>query len=177
VLTLPENWRVIRGGAVFMEILRQTPEGKSQRAAGRSTVAACLHLAAAGMSKKSPPPVTVKSLSESSWQIGDYPYLYIHDIDNRALAQVTELGASYLGSIIVPPRHDELLWRACLQVLGGESPSIIPLDTFVDLRALFSSPDFGWSRERVVLDLLQRYNQHVIDATGDTALSVEIPPA
>ena len=115
-------------------------------------------------------------LSDNAWRIGDYTYLYLHDIDNRALARATELGVSFFGSIIVPPAYDEILWRACLQVLGQVGPSIIALDSLVNFRTLFSLPDFGWSQEQVVLDLLRRYNRHVAEATSDTAILVEIPP-
>ena len=107
--------------------------------------------------------------------MGDYTYFYFCDTDNGALARTTELGANFFGSIIVPPGHDEILWRACLQVLGQQSPSIIALDVFVNLRTLFSSPDFGWSRAQVVLDLLRRYNRLLAESRCDTAILIDIP--
>jgi len=109
------------------------------------------------------------------WRIGEYAYVYFHEIDNRALARASELGPSFLGSIIVPPACEEILWRACLQVLGKRTPSIIALDSFVNLRTLSSLPSFGWSREEVMLNLVRRYNQHVAEAARDDALLVRIP--
>lgn len=175
MLILPKNWRLFTGGAVFTDLFGQVPEGELRREAAKHIIGACLDLAAVGISKRSHSPLTVKYLPDLVWRIGDYTYLYFHDIDNKALAWATELGVSFFGSIVVPPAHEEILWRACLQVLGKRTPSIIALDNFVNLRTLFSSPDFGWLREQVVLDLLRRYNRHVADATYDTAILVDIP--
>jgi hypothetical protein len=97
-------------------------------------------------------------------------------IDNESLARAIELGSrAFYGSIVVPPDHEEVLWRACQASLGNRTPLIQALDSFVDLRTLFSSADFNWPVERVVLDVLRRYNRRALDEKRDERILVNIP--
>jgi len=120
-------------------------------------------------------PFAVRRLREFAWCIGDYTYLYFHTIDDQAVTKSIDLGAKFCGAIIVPPAHEEILWRVCSQVSSGQTPSIVALNQLVVFRILFANRDFSWSRDQALLTLLCRYNQHAAASMRDIAMQVDIP--
>lgn len=56
-----------------------------------------------------------------------------------------------------------------------QMPSIFPLDTYLSIRTCNTQIDRHWPRDRVILDILRRYNHRVINAACDKAILVAIP--
>ena len=101
--------------------------------------------------------------------------MYLPDVDNSALAKAIDLGShSVTVTLIVPPKHDEML-RSGEPILKERTPSILSLDTLISLRQLFTSGDLGWTGDRVLLDLLRRYNRRAADAACDESILVDLP--
>jgi hypothetical protein len=177
MLTLPEDWRSLTGGAVIAHLFGEVPEHSLHKEIAKHLIGACLDVAAAGISLRGQTNLVVKSLPNARWEIGEYTYVYFHDINNEALTRAIEMGSRrFWGSIVVRPRYEEVLWRACQSILGNRTPSILALDTLVNLRTLFTSGDCGWPYERVMLDILRRYNRRTLDRTYDDRILVDIPP-
>jgi hypothetical protein len=177
MLSLPPEWQTITGGAVVTHLLGMVSENASQLKMASHLIGVCLDLAAEEISLRTPSPLVVESLPNFCWRIGDYTYVYFHDINDKSLARAIELGSRFFGSIIVPSGCEEILWRACQAILGNQTPSILALDFLVNLRTLFTSEEYHWSHQRVVFEILCRYNRRVLDATGDETILIDIPPA
>jgi hypothetical protein len=177
MLRLPDDWRSSHAGVVITHLFGQASQYGLSREFSGCLIGDCLELAAAGIFTRTETVVVVKMLGEVDWQIGDYTYAYFHETNNESLRRALEMSSRrFCGYIVVPPRHEEILCRACQAVVGNRAPSIIALDTLVNLRALFSLPEFGWSHTRVMIDLLHRYNQKVLDTTRSEVILVVIPP-
>ncbi len=176
MLALPAEWQSITGGAVVTHLLGQVHENALRQEMARHLIGACLDLAAAGIALRTQTPPVPKLLSNLYWQIGDYTFVYLHDMNDASLARAVEIGSRFVhGNIIVPPRHEEILWRACQSIMGNRTPSIIALDSLVNLRTLFTSADFRWPYERAVLAILHRYNRRTLDAMANDAVMVAVP--
>jgi hypothetical protein len=135
-----------------------------------------LDLAAETISLKSGSRLVVTKMGATSWQIGDFVWHYLHAVDNEALRFAVETAASrFFGYLVVPPRHEEILWRACLEVADGRCPEILGLDSLINLRALFTSGDMHWSQQQTILEIFRRYNAKVREAEYDEAILLDIP--
>ena len=177
MLSLPEEWQSITGGAIATRLYGQVSETARRQEVARRLVGACLDLAAEGISLRTQAPFAVEWLPGLRWRMRDYAYVYFPEINNRSLTRAIELGShAFCGSIIVPPGHGEVLWRACQSVLGNRAPSILALDCLVDLRTIFTSADFNWTRGRAVTEILRRYNSRNPDTASDESVLVDIPP-
>jgi hypothetical protein len=176
MLILAKDWRVMHGGAVANHLFLQLPQTATQTVFARHLVGAALELAIAGIFQQEPAPQLEEWPYDLRWQIRDCIYSYVPEIDNGTLPRVIGFGKRLQTvTLIVPQQHDQLLWRLCQETLSGRTPMIQSLDTFISLRTLFSSWDFGWPIERVVWDLLRRFNRRAVDACCDESILVDIP--
>jgi hypothetical protein len=176
MLTLPKDWHLFPGGTLAVELYTQVPQF-ARRSFVWHLISASLELAIAGIFRRERPPPLVAQESDFSWRIRDFTYVYLPDTDNAAFAKAIDLGSrSVHVTLIVPPGHEEILSRACRPILKGRTPPILSLETVISFRVLFSSGHFGWTHERVVLELLRRYNRRVLEAACDQTLLIDIPP-
>ena len=175
MLVLPDDWRSFHKGAVVVRLLGQISDHMLKNEAVRHLIGASLELAVAGIYRheRRPP---VEEVSEFTWRIEDYTYAYFPDIDDAALAKAIELGSgSPCAALIVPPRHSEVLLRACEPTPKSQTPMILSLDSFISLRTHFTSGDLGWTHNQVLIDLLRRYNRRAVGTSPNGATLVDIP--
>ena len=176
MLTLPTDWRLFHAGAVALDLFRQVPQFPLQRDFARHLIGADLELAIAEIFRHKHPPLLVEAVPDFSWRIRNFSWVYLPDIDNRALAKAIELASHLVRvTLIVLPKHDEIFWRACQPILKNRTPPIQSLDSLISLRVLFTSIALDHTHDRVVLDLLRRYNRRVLDTACDDAILVDIP--
>jgi hypothetical protein len=177
MLILPKDWSLINGGAVVADLFQQLPDVKAKTVFASHVIGASLEMAIAGIFQDRQPPQLEERISDLTWQIRDCIYTYIPEINNSALEKVIELTSrSHTVTILVPPKHDNVFWRACEFTLKSHTPMIMSLDSYVSLRTLFSSWDLEWPQERIIFDILRRYNRRAIYSHCDDSILVDIPP-
>jgi hypothetical protein len=176
MLILPKDWYLITGGAVIADLFQQLPDMKAKTVFASHVIGASLEIAIAGIFQDKQPPQLEERISDLTWQIRDCIYTYIPEINNSALEKATVLASrSQTVTMLVPPKHDNVFWRACEFTLKSHSPMIMSLESYVSLRTLFSSADLEWPQERVIFDILRRYNRRSVDAHCDDSILVDIP--
>jgi hypothetical protein len=176
MLALPDDWRRFTGGAVAVRLLAQVPEQPLQSEFARHLIKASLELMLAARGRKTDPALRVESEGDFIWRVGRLLYAWFPAVDDDALEACIRLATETLSLlVVVPPKHDFLLKRALDGVLGGRSPTVFSLDSFISWRTTFASAHACWSHERTLLDLFARCNQHVVDAGLSRSIVVEIP--
>ena len=203
MLVVRSDWSQYATDAVIAELYEQIPRTPLRRVFAKHLIGATLEVRMAEC--KQPPTLSVEETStEIRWRFGDLIYAYFPDVDDAALEKAVEYSSiATVIAIIVPPGYDWILWSGCTlvttipdQPMEGRRtrressrsqslamqtskeccmPWIFPLHTYIAIRTCDAEIDRQWPRDRVILDLLRRYNQRVVDSARDKAILVDIP--
>jgi hypothetical protein len=175
MLKLSEQWHLAHGGATAVDLLRQVLRPKLRNATARQMIAASLDLLIATWPRKKEPPLRVDSVSESIWRVSGLYYMYLPLNNDGALKRCMRLARSFVTTVIVPRRYEAFKQQMLEAVLGRRTPCVFSISSFISWRTFHASIDKHWTNERVVRELLMRYNQRVAEAKLAESLLVEIP--
>jgi len=175
MLTLPQDWLSLPGGAVATNLVTQPKTvGLRDRVAGHLTGAA-LDLLVNTWPRKGRPPLTVEPLRKSAWRISGIHYVYLPANDDAAMSICIRLARSSAVIAVVPRLHEDLKRQLLTAVLCDRAPSIWSFDAFISWRTTSATIDERWPPGRAVLELLTAYNRRINVAHGSNAMLVQVP--
>ena len=109
----------MHAGAVAVQLLQQLPKVPLQTTLAANMIAASFEMAIAGIFHGDAHPGLSERISDLTWQIRDCTYAYLPEVDDNALRRAIELAScSGILTLIVPPRHEDVLRRACAPGVG-----------------------------------------------------------
>jgi hypothetical protein len=139
-------------------------------------VRAALDLGMATRWRTSSPQLRIRESPQLTWRIGDYRYIYVPVIDDRAFDECVEQQFPAGGTVLLVPAGQGYVFKHALQhVLGAKTPLVMSFDSFMSLRLSFSSADAKWTGERALLELITAYNRRSAAVGGNDSLLVEVP--
>ena len=156
-------------------LLQQLPTVPLRTTLAANMIAASLEMAILGIFHGDVHPGLSERTSDRTWKLG--LHLCVPSRGRRQRTEKSHRTGVMLGSLtpIVPPRHEDVLRRACEPTLGSRTPMVLGLDSFISLRTLFSTWDSKWPYDRVVLDMLRRANSRAFGERCDESVLVHIP--
>jgi hypothetical protein len=177
MLTLPHNWRRITWGAIAADLLHQPPTPMLRGLFGSNMAEAAVKLTAMHCFGPKRFESKVRTISESTWQIGDATFAYLPAANDDAIICCDELAMHSLMLIVmVPPNHQGVFVRACQSMLGDRTPIIWSLDGFISYRTVLTPPVLNLPPNRVLRELLMQCNRCTTEAYCDGSILIDIPP-
>jgi hypothetical protein len=156
--------------------MQQASGQQLQTQVARHLISASLDLLKQRYAKRGEPPVRIEAVSDEEWKVGDFRLVYIpvvnDDVVNRWENDACCFNVMYL---IVSPGYERVLFHSLVALLGRSAPTIISLDSYVSLRALFSTMDFNWSQERCNIEFVKAYNRCALEAQADSLVLISGP--
>jgi hypothetical protein len=131
MLTLHPDWRIITSGAVAADLLAQIQCETARREAARHLVAGSLDLLVATWPPSARSCLVVESISNAMWRISNHYYTFLPEDDDAALAACIERAWSNPVTVVVVGAHESLKRELLTSVLGGRSPSVWALDSYL----------------------------------------------
>lgn len=176
MLTLPQDWLSLMGGAVAANLVAQLDTLRLRDEVARHLTGAALDLLVHTWPRRDRPPLTVETLRKSTWKISSIHYIYLSADDDVALSTCLKLAQSSAVTAILPRRHERLKRRLLLAALRHRAPNIWSFDAFISWRTTSATIDQEWPPGRAVFELLIAYNRRIAAAYGRDAMSVQLPP-
>lgn len=175
MLTLRQDCLSMTSGAVAVGLVAQAKARRLRNEIACHLIGASLDLLVNTWPRRDQPPLRLETVAESIWRISGMYYVYLRTNDDKTLSACIKLSRSETTTIVLPRRYERLKRRLLTAALGGRTPGIWSLDTFISYRTLFASADQAWSHGRVVRELLNAYNRRVHAVGCSDALLVQIP--
>jgi hypothetical protein len=174
MLVFPPEWKRCTVAHVSKNLMKATA-GRDRSTCAACLVTAALDLLVSGRRKRCSSYPDYKRISKCVWRINDWTLRYHPRITDRTLARFRRLllaRPSPLSTSLVRRGQCEVL-RAAIQSLNKTAPDVQDLEGFLEMRVLLTAIDFGWTIERTLLYLLDRYNHHV--RSESPTLVVQLP--
>jgi hypothetical protein len=175
MLTLPQDWLSMVGGAVATNLVAQLDTVRLRDEVAGHLTGASLDLLVNTWPRKGRPPLRVETLRKSAWRISGIPYIYLRANDDATLNVCIKLARSSEVTAIMPRRHERLKRRLLMAVLRDRAPNIWSFSAFISWRTISATLDRGWPSGRAVIELLIAYNRRVTAAHDGNAMLVQIP--
>ena len=135
MLRLPDQWRLINGGAVARHLANQVGRRSQQLAVVTSLIRASLELMTKTWPRPTRRPLEVADVSHFCWRVLDLYYYYLPDDCDRAIRSCIKLCRTEEVIVVAPDRYLSLKESLLDAVLGDHRrPSVLPVDFFVSWR-------------------------------------------
>jgi len=159
MLTLPAQWRSDCTQHVVEDLMRQARAVGQYADAARAIVGAALDFMLAGprWSRRSDP-VALREHPEG-WRISDWWFHVPPCLDDEVFIRAAAVRRLRFDvDLIVPPGTRRLAEAAAKSFLRSRADvSVYPIDTYVELRILWTSLDSKMDHSKALTDLLHRY--------------------
>jgi hypothetical protein len=175
MLTVPQNWLSITGGAVAANLVMQLDSLRLRDEAAAHLTGAALDLLVSTWPRRDGPPLTVEMLRRSTWRVSSIHYIYLPANDDTAMSDCLKLARSSAVIAIVPRRHERLKRRVLMATLRGRAPCIWSFDAFISWRTLSATIDQGWPSGQAILELLSAYNRRITTAHARDLMLARLP--
>jgi hypothetical protein len=175
MLTLRHDWQSMTSGGVAASLVAQARTRRVHNEIACHMVSASLDLLVNTWPRKNQPPLRLETVAQSIWRISGLYYIYLRMNDDKTLAVCMKLSRSETTTVILPRRYERLKRRLLTAALGGRTPGIWSLDSFISYRTLFATADQAWPHRRATFELLKAYNHRVNTDSRDGTLLVPIP--
>src|SRR5882724_2845844 len=143
MLTLPETWSEMVGGALALALYRAA--GDENHECARHLVEASLELAVTTYFRRNQPGAVVRVKNPSSWSILGLPYKYVQIFEDLAFEEVCGLSRNRLDlTLILAPSYEMVAWHALRAELGARRPCTWVLQSFISYRTSFAAIDMKW---------------------------------
>jgi hypothetical protein len=177
MLMLPDNWKECSSQWLARWLVQKAMPRR------RDAIARCLIFAAFDLGflakwSYTAPHLTLKEQPRFTWRIGDFTYRYLRRIDDDVAYALTESPVSPHTYLLTPPNARSLLHDALGYRLKEHAPMVMAVEDFVSLRAFFSATDAGWSLQQSTRQLIEAYNQRVVQlkcgGTGSCSITIQV---
>ncbi len=175
MLTVPQDWLSIMGGAVAANLVAQLGTIRLRDEVAGHLTGAALDLLVSTWPRRDRPPLTLETLRKSTWRISSIHYIYLPANDDAAISTCIKLARSSEVTAIVPRRHERLKRRLLMAALRRRAPNIWSFDAFISWRTTSATIDQKWPPGRAVLQLLSAYNRRITAAGGSNAILAQVP--
>ncbi len=175
MLTLPEDWRILTGGAITLHLLEQISSQPLQTAFSRCFFRGSLDMMLLSWQKNQRRFLRIKKRSKQSWQIGDMIFAYLPILDNETIDYCVSIASKRLMlTAIVPHNRDAVLRQALEPSLKGWTPIIYSLADFISWRVLSLTLDRKWPRHYSLLELFLYHNIRAIEVEYNSSMLIDI---
>jgi hypothetical protein len=177
MLKLPAEWRQVTSGAAVRHLMCQASDVPRQTRVARFLIAASLDLLKQMYAKRGGHLAQIAAVSELGWRVGDCCFIYVPAVNDDTLYEWSTgvQGLDAAVNLIVPPRYDRLLQLALQALLGKSAPTVMGLDSYVELRTLLTAGDFRWSLDRTKAELFAAYNRCALASGSDPSILIALP--
>lgn len=112
--------------------------------------------------KDIPPPELICTRCYVEWRFDPVSYIFIPKLDDRLFAIYSKARKRAKTIVLLIPSSHELLVRRALERqrklhLSG----LFTVEDYLAWRTMWAGPDAGWSKQKVILWWLSRYNRFV----------------
>ena len=175
MLTLPQDWLSIMGGAVAANLVTQLETIRLRDEVAGHLTGAALDLLVSTWPRRDRPPLTLETVRRSTWRISSIHYIYLPANDDVAISTCIKLTRSSEVTAILPRRHERLKRQLLRGALHDRAPNIWSFDAFISWRTTSATIDQEWPPGKAILELLSAYNRRITAAGGSSAILVQVP--
>jgi hypothetical protein len=164
------------GSGVCREILRQAAP-KHRIKAQIAMLHAAQELLLATYWKGVPPPAFTCTHAYVEWRFETSSYIFIPKVDDRMFEIYGKARKRATEIVLLVPSDYELLVRKVLARQRKRHPSgLFAVDDYLAWRTMWAGLDAGWSKKKVMLWWLSRYNRFVRRRKFPASLLIRLAP-
>jgi len=170
MLDLPSKWLSCSTGCVVRELLRQADAIDQYPEASRAVTRASLEFMLSGPRWAGHRERTSLMPHPTGWRINNWLFHVLPRVDDDELTALADLPRfRYHLDLLTPPWAERVVRHALEAILPRYHVDVYSIDTYVDVRILWTRLDMKKRRSEALMDLLQRYAR-LVQTTPDISI-------
>jgi hypothetical protein len=160
MLALPANWKTCSTGYVVRDLLRQADYAGLYAEAARAMTRASIDFMLSGPRWTGRVECLSSMTNPLAWRINDWVFYVLPRLDDNALNELAKLVQSRCNvDLIVPPWAEHVARFAVASI--SRRMNVFSIDTYIDLRILWTSLEMEKRHSEALMELLQHYDSLV----------------